>query len=83
MKKKIKQQLQDFMKDESGKISKDKIMKVGLGTIAALGILDSVTSNVFADHQDHLSSPSVEDPVEGCAPTVYNEHVSHSSHSNY
>jgi len=77
MKKKIKQHLHDFMKDESGKISKDKIMKVGLGTIAALGVMGSFVENANAGH---TSSIPVEDPVTGCAPTVYTDHVNHSSY---
>jgi len=40
-KKTFKKKLENFIKDESGNISKDKVLKIGLGTISALGILSS------------------------------------------
>lgn len=74
-KKKIfKKNLENFIKDESGNISKDKVLKIGLGTISALGIISSFTSAEAAH-----SSVSAADPASNhdC------NHASHGSHSSY
>ncbi len=51
MKKKVAKKLIDFMKDESGVMSKDNILKIGIGTVSALGLLTTqFSSNVCAQH---------------------------------
>ncbi|MBL7081492.1 MAG: hypothetical protein ISS44_02875, partial [Candidatus Omnitrophica bacterium] len=37
----FKKKLEDFIRDETGFISKDKILKIGIGTVTALGIMAS------------------------------------------
>ena len=43
MKVMIKKKLSDFMIDESGAMSKENLLKVGIGTLAALGMFSSFT----------------------------------------
>ncbi len=62
MKRKLKKSLSDFMKDESGIISKENIFKVGIGTLAALGMLSSLPSNTWSAHTNqtaHINSATV------------------------
>lgn len=62
MKKKLKKKLNDFMKDESGAMSKENILKVGIGTLSALGMLSSATSNTWAGHTNtsaHINSATL------------------------
>jgi len=57
MKKKVTKKLMDFMKDESGVMSKENILKIGIGAISALGMLTTqFTSNVCAKHS-HVYGP--------------------------
>lgn len=42
LKTKIKKDLKDFMKDESGFMTKENILKVGLGTVAALSMFSGM-----------------------------------------
>lgn len=77
-KKVFKKKLEDFIKDESGNISQDKVLKVGLGTIAALGIMSSFSS-AWAIHTS--SSPA--DPAAGTHTCAHASHSSHESHSSY
>lgn len=73
-KKTFKKKLENFIKDESGNITKDKILKIGLGTISALGIMSSFNS-AEAGH----SSNAIADPI----PNHNCTHGSHGSHSSY
>lgn len=70
-KKKIfKKKLEDFLKDESGNISRDKIVKIGLGTISALGMMSA-----FSSADTHYSHENSIDKIA--------QHCSHVSHSSY
>tara|TARA_B100000315_G_C14409966_1_gene510534 strand:- start:113 stop:553 length:441 start_codon:yes stop_codon:yes gene_type:complete len=40
-----KKSLKAFMQDESGFVSKDAILKIGIGTVASLGIMNSVSAH--------------------------------------
>lgn len=42
---KFKKTIKSFIKDEDGFVNKDKILKIGLGTIGSLGILSSFSSS--------------------------------------
>lgn len=78
-KKELKKKLEDFIKDESGSISRDKVLKIGLGTISALGIMSAFSSEAAAGHTSNSTHPPIynSDDHPGC------DHVSHSSHSSY
>ena len=90
-KKKIfKKKLEDFIKDESGNVSRDKVLKIGLGTIAALGIMAAFTSEIGSAHTNHTShSNSL--PVPGGYPNTGGtfcglSHINtnpHTNHSSY
>ena len=75
-KKVFKKKLVDFIKDESGNMSRDKVLKIGLGTISALGMLSAFSSEAMAGHTSNAYTdtwPNAHD----CA------HGSHASHSSY
>jgi len=55
-KKEFKKKLEDFIKDESGHISRDKVLKVGLGAISVLGMISSTAQT--AEHCVHTSHSS-------------------------
>ncbi len=77
--KEFKKKLENLVKDETGSISKDKVIKIGLGTISALGMLSSFSSAGAGDvtpgsHSNHNNA------IGDLATCV---HSSHSSHSSY
>lgn len=79
MKKGLEKKLSHFIKDESGKISKGKVLKMGLATIA---ILSSLDNNAFAQATHTNTPPSVQPtPTEDCATLPV--HSNHASHSSY
>jgi len=84
----FKKNIKDFIKDEEGFITKDNILKIGLGTISALGIVSSLT-NSFAGHSSHPSHSNAlnQNPLPGTAGQCYRishaSHPSHSSHTSY
>lgn len=93
-KKKIVRQLEDFIADESGFIKKDNMIKIGLGTIAGVGIIGAFSPYVEGLHSSHSShashanqlSTDVNPPVPaGCAKIVHNNTGSHvdTVHSSY
>lgn len=41
----VKRTIKGFIKDEDGFVTKNQIMKIGLGTIGSLGVLSSLTSS--------------------------------------
>ena len=81
-KKVFTKKLEDFIKDESGNISRDKVLKIGLGTISALGILSAFSSEVAARH---FSNASADDPYTSPqdGPEHACNHSSHASHNSY
>lgn len=86
----LKRTLKGFMKDEEGFITKSSILKLGLGTITALGVLGSL-SNAFAGHTSHASHSNVNTlQTEWIGGTncyrysaSHSSHPSHASHSSY
>lgn len=67
-KKDFKKKLEDFVKDETGSISKDKVVKIGLGTISALGIMSSFSAGA-AHHTSHANS--VDQLAQTCVHSSY------------
>lgn len=61
--KRIKRKIESFVKDETGKIAKDKILKVGAGVISALGTMSYLTD---VSAQAFHTSSLPDDPVETC-----------------
>lgn len=83
--KRLKKRLEDFIKDESGFISKDKIMKIGLGTVSVLGIMGAFSSNLIAGHSSHdvhNNALSVT-PDGNCARLSHGSHANHANHNSY
>ena len=86
----IKKSLKDFMADEDGFVKKENILKIGLGTITALGIMSSLVSTVNA-HSSHVSHVNTsflnyqQVPSTTCYKIAgnHNSHPSHASHSSY
>ena len=93
MKKKLKKKLSDFTKDESGNMSKENILKVGIGTLSALGMLSSATSNTWAGHTNtsaHINSATVApdgladiNKEDGCYRLAGPKHINAVAHDNH
>lgn len=73
----IKKDLHSFIKDEDGYVSKENILKIGLGSISALGVLGGV-SNAYAGHSNHPSHAN-----SLAAGVVHSSISSHASHDSY
>ncbi len=83
----LKKDIKDFIKDEKGFVSKENILKIGLGTISALGIMSSLTHS-FAGHTSHSShknvcSPQCSTSASGCCVKVHFTHTNSSIHTNH
>lgn len=84
----FKRTIKDFIRDEDGFVSKETILKIGIGTIAALGVLGSV-SNMYAGHASHaahsndLPVPAFVKQGDYCWRLGVGSHTSHPSHSNH
>lgn len=78
-KKEFKKKLEDFVKDETGSISRDTVLKIGLGTVSALGIMSSFVADSYAAHSNstHTNCPANSGGQPQCC------HTSHSSHNSY
>lgn len=77
----IKKSVHNFIKDEDGYVSKENILKIGLGTISALGVLGGMT-NAYAAHSNHPShANSLADSGPGTV--VHSSISSHGSHASY
>ena len=68
-KKEFKKKLEAFVKDESGSISKDTVLKVSLGTISALGIMSSFASGAANAQPSHENS--VDKLAQTCVHSSY------------
>lgn len=87
----FKKKLEDFIKDESGNISRDKVLTLGLGTVAALGIMAAFASDVQAQYHTNHTSHSNSYPVPpgypntggtSCASSHSNQNP-HTNHTSY
>ena len=88
--KKFKKKLENFVKDESGEISKDKVLKIGLGTISALGIMSGFASDTSAGHTNQTSHvnqaarPDAWKQIDGDTCSYLHDNVNtHANHANY
>lgn len=85
-KREIKKRLEDFIKDETGYISKDKILKIGVGTISVLGIMSAFSSNAVAVHTSHAAhsnTATIGGTTAPCPDITHSSHASHGSHDSY
>ena len=83
----VKRDLRSFMKDESGSMTKENVLKVGMGTIAALSLFSSTAqaqcgpgNNYWMAHENNN--------VVGYSPAtgerkLIPSHVDHNSHCSY
>jgi hypothetical protein len=69
--------LGDLMKDEDGFVSKETILKVGLSTVAALGVAGALT-DVSSGQVTHTNSIASGTPSANCA-----THTNVTTHSSY
>lgn len=87
MKKKtvIKKKLEHFLKDETGYISKEAILKIGLGTVSVLGMMSAFSSNLVAGHSNHSQHANTigGTSVPPCVKITHSSHASHGSHTSY
>jgi len=83
MNKRMKRKLEDFMKDETGKVSKKNIMKIGVGTISAIGLMSSMSALNAHALVTHSNAPSPDSVTTVCGDGTHANHASHSSHSSY
>lgn len=75
----IKKSIKSFVRDEDGFVAKENILKIGLGTVSALAIMDSVlnTAHAAADSLGVCQAHQSHD--ENCTNIL---HSSVSSHDN-
>lgn len=79
---KIKKSIREFVSDESGSVSKDGILKVGLAV--GLGtILLSTTAASHSSHTRHSVSGSYSPYTVTGSHGHHGQHSSHSNHSSY
>lgn len=77
---KIKKDLKNFMKDENGIMSKENILKIGIGTIAAL----SMFSGVAKAQVVHTNDRTVQwDGPDSGEKRLFPGHTHHSAHTSY
>lgn len=58
----LKKSIKNFIKDEEGFVTKENILKVGIGTISALGIIGAA-SNSFGGTTHTNTSGLVQEPI--------------------
>ncbi len=81
IKSKVKKELKNFLKDESGLMSKENILKVAIGSAAILGLIQAGNAEAGCSHSNSCSIES-KDIGGGCY-EVYTTHSNHCSHSSY
>ena len=69
--------LGELMKDEDGFVSKETILKVGLSTIAALGVAGALT-DITSGQTSHTNTITTGSPLANCA-----SHTNITTHSSY
>lgn len=87
LKLKIKKDFKSFMKDESGSISKENILKIGIGTIAAVSMFSGL-SQAAAPTCDGLTAHTSDNTVQwvdvgGGEKQLIPSHTHHTAHCSY
>jgi len=84
----IKKTLKDFMADEDGFVSKETILKVGLATVAGVGMLGALsgaaaktTHTSHASHNNTVTYPTSSNMAE--CPAYVQDHSNVPGHSNH
>ncbi|MBL7197607.1 MAG: hypothetical protein ISS47_05870 [Candidatus Omnitrophica bacterium] len=87
----FKKTIKGFIQDEEGYINKEKILKIGLGTISAIGIVGALSS-LGADHASHsnhgngVTLQNEQHPTERHCwrfKATHASHAAHASHNSY
>jgi hypothetical protein len=86
----LKKSLKNFMKDESGNMTKENILRLGMGTVAALSMFSGVSSaqpwncnagsNILTHINDNTLQWQGSDPGDK---EVIPSHTHHQSHCSY
>jgi|GEM_PF-1749068 hypothetical protein len=84
----FKKSIKHFIKDESGSIEKDKVIKIGLGTISALAVISALSApkNACAAHTNETnhSNGLIEEPVtQGTVTCRRLKPVDSTTHNNH
>jgi len=87
LKVKIKKDFKNFMKDEKGSISKENILKVGIGTLAAVSMFSGI-SQAAAPSCDGLMTHTSDNTVQwvdigGGLKRLVPSHTHHTAHCSY
>jgi len=82
----FKKSIKHFIKDEDGFIEKEKIIKIGLGTISALTVAGSLAApkQAYADHSDTPAGKYMDEeavPGTNCSKLVVRDHA-HGDHNS-
>lgn len=81
----FKKVIKNFICDEEGYIKKENILKIGLGTISALGLLSSITDLSAQGHASHASHNNVSYVTQEAVPNTscYRIAAAHGSHASH
>ncbi len=83
IKNKIKKELKNFLVDEEGTMSKENILKIGIGSAAMVGFLGTADS-AHAGSCSHSNSVGIgHSSLGGGCEKIYTTHSNHCSHSSY
>ena len=81
----IKKSLKNFMKDESGNMTKENILKMGLGTVVALSMFSGISSGQPCTKVNNWSSHLSDNTLQWDGPDAGQKQIipSHSHHTNH
>ncbi len=82
-----KRSLKNFMKDESGAMTKENILKIGIGTVAALSAFSGIAKSApppCNGQVTHLSDNTLQwTGADVGAKTAIPSHTHHTAHCSY
>jgi hypothetical protein len=79
----LKRSVKDFLADEDGFVSKETILKIGLATVAGIGILGAMSTDASAGHTNHDSHNNNTTNSGATAQCVNISHTNAAGHSNH